>query len=172
MRPEVLITEEMISTAQSRSHLLEVKRTKTSRHDTLYGALGEYCFAEWFFGEWKKYSQINTKGEIDFLDAIEVKTSAFPFSDSLNLLVREDYALKRKPKYYVQTIIDLPTPRATLVTPGLKCILAGYATPNEVDSAPLKDFGSKFGGEGGYKCRYIPISKLKSVYELKLLLQQ
>jgi len=48
----------------------------------------------------------STKGKTDFLNAIEVKTSTFPFSENLNLLVRPDYAAARSPKVYVQNIIN------------------------------------------------------------------
>ena len=46
------------------------------------------------------------KGEINFGN-IEIKTSSFPFNPKLNLLVREDYARKRKAPYYIQIIIDV-----------------------------------------------------------------
>jgi len=167
MRPSLEISQEMIDNALKMVPSLTVNRTKASRYDTLYGVLGEYCFAQWLFGDWRPHSLLDTKGKIDFLGRVEVKTSAFPFSERLNLLVREDYATKRKPEFYVQTIIDIPNSRQEGVKEGMKCILAGYATANEIEDAPLKDFGSKFGGAGGYRCRYLSISTLKSVEELR-----
>ena len=92
---------------------------------------------------------------------IEVKTSAFPWSEKLNLLVRKDYAEKRQPAYYVQVIVDTPDRKADDIAPGLICRISGWATPEEVDAAPLRDFGSKFGGRGGYQCRYIAIKNLR-----------
>lgn len=162
----------MLRNARTRIPDLSIVRTKTSQFDTLYGILGEYCFAQWFLGEWESHSKKDTKGNIDFFNKVEIKTSAFPFSENLNLLVREDYALKRKPEFYVQTIIDLPKNGYSGPSAQLKCILAGYATSEEVDLAPSKDFGSKFGGKGGYKCKYISIKNLKPMDELKLILNQ
>jgi hypothetical protein len=157
----------MIEDAKKRSPSIQVHRTKTSNFDTIFGVIGEYCFAQWLFGEWESHSKLDTKGQADFFNRIEVKTSAFPFSEKLNLLVREDYAKKRKPDFYVQTIIDLPKRYVQELPEDLKCILAGYATAEEIDNAPLKDFGSKYGGPGGYKCRYIPISELKPIDNLR-----
>ena len=167
MRPLISITPQMIASAIRRAPEVAVKRTKTSNYDTVYGLLGEYCFAQWLFNDWEGHSKIDTKGQIDFLNRIEVKTSAFPFSDKLNLLVREDYAKKRKPDFYVQTIIDLPSRANQKIHPNTICVLAGYATNIDVEDAPLKDFGSKFGGPGGYRCKYIRIDHLKPVEELK-----
>lgn len=160
----------MIESAKQRAPDLKVNRTRTSRFDTLYGIIGEYCFAQWLFGDWISHSQVDTKGKIDFVQGIEVKTSAFPFSEKLNLLVREDYVHKRKPRFYVQTIIDLPNRHEHNLEPDFNCILAGYATGEDVENAPLRDFGSKFGGYGGYKCRFISIANLKSVVELRNLI--
>jgi hypothetical protein len=39
-------------------------------------------------------------------------------------------------------------------------LLVGYAFAGEVDRAPVKDFGSKFGGDAGYRCRYVPFHDL------------
>jgi hypothetical protein len=110
MRPVIKISKEMIEDATLRAPSVAVNRTQTSSYDTMYGILGEYCFAQWFVGNWISHSKLDTKGKTDFFGKIEIKTSAFPFSEKLNLLVREDYARKRKPHFYVQTIINTPNP--------------------------------------------------------------
>ncbi|MFO1535741.1 MAG: hypothetical protein ABR586_08760, partial [Thermoplasmatota archaeon] len=61
--------------------------------DDVTGILGEFAFAQWFFGDWRKHMVGTNKGQMDFVN-VEVKTSAFPFRETLNLLVREDYAEK------------------------------------------------------------------------------
>lgn len=94
---------------------------------------------------------------------VEVKTSAFPFRETLNLLVREDYGKKRKPPFYVQVILDVGSGRASHIEPGTPAIISGWATAEEVDAAPLRDFGSKFGGPGGYRCYHIPIHTLRDM---------
>ena len=96
MTVEIEIDSEMIDWALKKAPSVKVNRTKSSQFDTVYGILGEFAFAKWFYGDWKELSQVDTKGKADFQDQIEVKTSAFPYSTKLNLLVREDYAKKRK----------------------------------------------------------------------------
>ena len=106
------------------------------------------------------------KGEVNFID-IEIKTSAFPFRDTLNLLVREDYANKRKPPFYIQIIIDVIDSKADEIYENTKAYIAGWATANEVDCAPKKDFGSKLSQHGGYKCFYIQIKNLHLMSNFK-----
>ncbi len=164
--PHILITQEMLDEAVRLIPQTKVERTVASKIDTLTGHLGEFAFAEYMFGDWRKNYVGKNKGENDFGD-FEIKTSAFPFNSKLNLLVREDYARKRKPKFYVQLIIDVPSHLADSIAAGTRAYLCGYATAEELDKAPLKDFGSKTGTAGGYRCHFIPITKLKPVEELR-----
>jgi hypothetical protein len=163
--PFVIITEEMLSEAVRLIPATKVNRTIASHIDTLSGHLGEFVFAAYMFGDWELHRVGHNKGEADF-DDYEVKTSAFPLNDKLHLLVREDYARKRKPAYYVQIILDIKDTKAATIPPHTCAYLCGYATAEEVDKAPLKDFGSKLSTEGGYRCHYIPITQLKPVEEL------
>jgi hypothetical protein len=169
--PVVMITQEMIDEADRLIPGTKVERTIASRIDTLTGHLGEFAAAQFLFGDWRKHRVGKNKGEVDFSD-IEVKTSAYPFSESLHLLVREDYARKRKPKFYVQVILDVNSETAQEILPHTKALLCGYATADEVDAAPLKDFGSKLGGKGGYQCRYIKIGRLHRISTLRLLFRR
>lgn len=157
--PTIAITSEMLAEAERLIPFTQVNRTKASLIDTLTGHLGEMAFAQLYFGDWRKHRIGKNKGDVDFPN-IEIKTSAFPFSSKLHLLVREDYALKRKPAFYVQIILDTKSAHAESIPAGINAVVCGYATSDEVDNAPLKDFGSKIGKEGGYKCRYIPIESL------------
>ena len=77
--------------------------------------------------------------------------------------MREDYAAARQPECYVQVIIDLPSRDARTIEAGTIARIAGWATSDEVDRAPLKDFGSKTGVAGGYRCRYIAIRNLRGM---------
>lgn len=162
----VEISQAMLSEAIALAELTRVHRTKASPFDTVTGILGEFAFAQWFYGNWQHNRVGQNKGEFDF-PGIEIKTSAFPFNTKLNLLVRQDYAKKRKPDFYVQIIIDLESTKEKKIAPGTKMYLCGYAHGQEVVQAPLRDFGSKFGGEGGYKCHYVPIASLNSMQLFK-----
>lgn len=157
---DIPITEEMLETAHATIEHVKVDRTVASPYDTLTGLLGEMAVAQWFLGDWRKHDLVGTKGRPDIEDRIEVKTSAYPFRDTLNLLVREDYAEARKPEVYVQVIINIPTPDAKTIEVGTICRISGWATSDEVAKADLRDFGAKGGGKGGYRCRYIQIRSL------------
>jgi len=162
----IIITKEMIDEAKKLEKEVKVNRTIASKIDTLTGILGEFAFAQYMYNDWKLNRVGKNKGEVNFID-IEIKTSAFPFNDTLNLLVREDYALKRKPPFYVQVILDVEDRTADKIFENTKAYIAGWANANEVDSAPKKDFGSKLQKYGGYKCHYIPIKYLHPMKEFK-----
>jgi len=164
--PFIIITQPMLDEALSLIEEVKVKRTKASDIDTLTGIIGEFVFAQFYYNDWKLHMVGKNKGDVDFPD-IEIKTSSFPFNKNLNLLVREDYALKRKPKYYVQIIIDVTERRANSIPVGTKAYICGYASSNEVDKGIKKDMGSKYGGSGGYLCHCIPIIDLHPISELK-----
>lgn len=168
-RPSIAITADMLAYCNDeRLHALTVNRTKASPIDTLAGALGEMVWAQYRYGDWRVHNLEDNKGKADFAD-VEIKTSAFPFSERLHLLVREDYAQKRKPRRYVLVIIDISSPKAP-ITAGVNAYICGFATAREVDNAPLKDFGSKFGKEGGYRCHYIAIDCLHPITEFDSVL--
>ena len=157
---DIPVTAEMMDYANSIADDVRIHRTVASPFNTLAGLIGELAFGQWYLGDWRKHDAQATKGKADFEDRIEVKTSAYPFSPNLNLLVREDYAEKRRPEYYVQVIIDTPDKNVRTLEPGWNCRIAGWATADDIDAAPLRDFGSKGGGRGGYRCRYISIRQL------------
>ena len=160
--PIVVLTDEMIADAKCLVPSAQVHRTVASKIDTLTGHLGEFAFAQYFWGDWRRHLVGQNKGDVDF-PAVEVKTSAFPFRETLNLLVREDYAEKRKPPFYVQVIVDVDSPKADCIKPGTRAYICGYASAEEVDGSPLRDFGSKFGGRGGYRCHHIMIRDLHPI---------
>jgi hypothetical protein len=161
----IKITQEMIDEAIALTPQTKVNRTRASKIDSLTGNIGEFIFAQYYLGDWRKHQVVENKGEIDF-DNIEIKTSAFPFNNKLNLLVREDYAAKRKPDFYVQIIIDVKHRNADIIHAGTDAVLCGFATHSDLDHAEKRDFGSKSGWSSGYKCYAIPITELHSVDKL------
>jgi len=163
---KIKITKEMLDDAIQKVNEVSVNRTIASKIDTLTGIIGEYVFAQYFFDDWRKNRVGENKGDVDFKD-IEIKTSSFPFSEKLNLLVREDYAIKRKPPYYVQIIIDVQSRTADSIQPNTDAFICGWATADEVDNAPKRDMGSKLAQRGGYKCHYINIKQLNDMENFK-----
>ncbi len=164
--PIVIITQEMIDEAKKLTPQVKIHRTIASKIDTITGILGEFAFAEYMYDDWRKNRVEENKGDVNFVD-IEIKTSAFPFRETLNLLVREDYAMKRKPPFYVQIIIDVKDRKADNIIAGTKAYIAGWASADEVGNAPKRDFGSKLSDYGGYKCYYIQIKNLRSMKSFK-----
>ena len=162
----ITIIQEMINEATKLINSVKVNRTVASKIDTLTGILGEFVFAQYFYGNWQKHLVGKNKGQLDFKD-IEIKTSAFPFRDSLNLLVREDYAKKRKPPFYIQIIINVDSKKADNIKAGTKAIISGWATYKDIENAPKRDFGSKLSNKGGYSCFYIPIKNLQPIHSFK-----
>jgi len=164
---KIPISRGMLDYASEASKVTAVKRTIASPFDTLAGLLGELVFAEYIYNDFTQHNLYDTKGKADFFNEIEIKTSAFPFRENLNLLVRSDYAKKRKPLYYIQIILDIPSRNSKKIDIDTNGIICGYATSKDIDRAPLRDFGSKFGGYGGYECHFIPINRLKPIREVK-----
>lgn len=166
--PTVEITDDMLRKARELEVEVRVHRTQASPVDTLTGILGEFVFAQWLYNDWRMNQVGNNKGCVDFTDiVVEVKSSAVPMSNKLHLLVREDYAEKRKPNYYVQVIISIQDSKKPVIVPGTKAYLVGWATSEEVDKAILRDMGTKSGEKANYQCRCIPIVQLRSMEELR-----
>ena len=163
---KVVITEEMIEQAHNDIATFgRINRTQASPYDMLVGNLGEYVYAQWRYGDWRRNLVGRNHGQSDFGD-IEIKASAIPFTPTrLNLLVREDYAAKRRPRAYVQIIINVGQ-RGAQVAAGDIAFLCGVATPEDLDTAPTKDFGGVGGSPAGYRCRYIPVMRLRQMGEI------
>ncbi len=166
----VVITAEMLHAANLAASLAHINRTIASPVDTLTGVLGEMVWAQYYFGDWRKHNVMKNIGKTDF-NQVEIKASAFRFNPRLNLLVREDYHAKRKPKYYVQVIIDVDPKNPSIVSE-TSAFICGFATGDEVERAPLRDEKSKRGGAAGFRTRYIPILSLHPIREFPQGLEQ
>lgn len=166
----VVITSEMLHAAELASGLVHVNRTIASPIDTLTGILGEMVWAQYYFGDWRKHNLITNKGRSDF-DSVEIKTSAFHFNRKLNLLVREEYSKKRKPKYYVQIIISIESGQSRIL-PDTNAYICGFALQQEVENAPYRQETKKGGGMAGYRTKFIPIVQLHPIQELPKDLKQ
>ncbi len=163
--PIVIVSQEMINFATQHVADCQIRRTQTSPVDTLTGHLGELCFAQYYYGDWQHNYIGKNAGQEDFKD-IEVKCSYFQMSLRLHLLVRHEYTTVRKPRATVQVILDR-IDHAQDIPAGTRAYICGYATSPEVDAAPVKDWGSKMGSQGGYLCHGIELGQLHPISELR-----
>ena len=56
-----MISKEMIKEAKNSVEKVKVNRTVASPIDTIVGLIGEFAFAEWFYGNWKEHDHLDTK---------------------------------------------------------------------------------------------------------------
>ncbi|HLP77632.1 MAG TPA: hypothetical protein VK327_12030, partial [Candidatus Paceibacterota bacterium] len=120
----------MLAEAERFISATRICRTQASPYDALVGNLGELAFAEYYYGGFEFHRLVANRGEEDFPD-IEIKTSAHPLKNWLHLKVREDYAAKRQPAFYVQMIINVPDKRARPAT-GMKVFVCGFCSHREL----------------------------------------
>jgi hypothetical protein len=165
--PIITITQEMIDAAIENKY--QVSRTKVSNYDEILGPLGEMIFAQYIKGDWKDNQVGTNAGKVDFVfdtkngkKEVEIKCSRFQqIKRDLNLLVREDYGIKRHPDFYVQIIIVSDNIKA-----GNPAYICGWTTSEEVLSSIPRDFGTTQNGywePSGYNCFHVPLYKLKPV---------
>lgn len=159
--PRVVITEDMLAAANDLVVEVQVHRTRTSPVDTLSGILGEFAFAEWFYGNWRSNEVGYTIGQPDFEGRIEVKTSVFPLSSRLNLPIREDYARSRQPDYYIWCCIDVPSKYEKEILLGREVAVVGWATGEDAHSASLRNMG----WVQSYRCHLTPVPELLPMAE-------
>lgn len=156
------VTQEMLDEARRLSKRVAVSRTKASEgdNDTTIGILGELLWAQFMYRDWRKNSVGRNMGRADDGET-EIKCSAYPYRETLNLLVREDYALKRKPKQYVQILLNVPEARPKEIPAGTEALVVGWATPEQVDAAEVREFTTR---NGVLRCKAVPFTDLKPFY--------
>lgn|GEM_PF-4208826 len=159
-RPTVFLTREMVAVAIKLGPRARMQRTRAGLYDAEVGILGEFVFARWRHGSLYACNVGENIGRRDFREA-EIKASLTPWRAGLHLFVREDYAAKRKPPAYVQVIVDGTQTRG--IEPGARAILAGWASAEDVDAAPLVDPGAKGGGAAGFRVHALPLAALRGM---------
>ncbi len=167
----VKITADHLAAAERLVPHNGIARTKVSAVDTLGGILGELVFAEWLTGDWRNHEVGSNKGRADLMGLLEVKTSVYPYSERLNLVIREDYGAKFKP-VYVQLIVDIPDKANKAITAGLPVIICGFATHAEAVSRPPRALPMGQGRETPFKVFTTPITRLRPMAEFRRFLQQ
>ncbi len=159
-RPVVEITADMLEAAAALVRETQVNRTRVSPVDTLGGILGEFAFAHWLTGDWRNNEVGSNRGKADLFGLIEIKTSVYPFRESLNLVIREDYGAKFK-DVYVQHIINVSDAYRKDIVPGTQVIVCGYATHAQATSKPPEPMTMKGGAKTPYGVFKTPISALQ-----------
>jgi len=170
-RPIIELTAEHIDAAQALVPANRVHRTRVSPVDTLGGILGEFAFAQWLTGDWRKHEVGSNKGKADLLGLVEVKTSIYPFKETLNLVIREDYGAKFK-DVYVQNIINVADGYRKDIVPGTQAIICGFATHEEATSKPAQPMTMRGGMKTPYGVFTVPISQLRPMSEFKDFFQR
>lgn len=161
----VEITPDMMHYANNLHSKLKMDRTVESDIDSLVGLMGELVFASWFYGDYMKGNTLaeikENFGQPDFDRKFEIKASCHRYSEFLNLPVREDYAKKRTPQYYVQVLFD--TDKLAIDTHTHALLIGwidGYqATENKEPKT--------MGRVTSYKCYLTPFKELHPMSDLK-----
>ena len=165
-RPAIEITAEMIEAAREREPEVRVDRTKVSPVDTLGGILGEFAFAQWLTGDWRRNEVGANKGKADLFGLVEVKTSVYPFRETLHLVIREDYGAKIK-DVYVQVIVDVKDGDGKEIAPGTRAIICGFATHEQATSRPPQPMTMRGGGKTPYGVFRTPLAALRPMAEFR-----
>lgn len=156
---KIKLRQEHIIEAKSHEEEVRVRRTQASDYDSLTGNLGEVIFAEWHLGDFRNHNLGKTKGKLDF-DHIEIKTSAFPFSEKLHLKVREDYYEKRHPPIYVQIIISVKNAGLMPAVDDIAYI-CGFCSHRYLHKHGIcKEETNRHGEFIGYRCMNLRITEL------------
>lgn len=165
-RPTIEITAEQIDAANALVPANRVHRTRVSPVDTLGGILGEFAFSQWLTGDWRNHEVGTNKGKADLFGLVEVKTSIYPFKETLNLVIREDYGSKFK-DVYVQHIIDVADSYRKDIVPGTRVIICGFASHEQATSKPAQPMTMRGGMKTPYKVFTIPISELQPMADFR-----
>lgn len=143
----------------------QMRRTRASPADAYLGVLGELAWAVWRYGDAAQFDTLHTKGQVDdALDGAEIKTSKTRVDARSHLMVREDYAQKRRAAFYVLALV----PFAQADGAETDVFLCGWATHDELMAHPPVERVSRHTGKPqGYKCYEIVCTDLHAMKELK-----
>lgn len=162
---KITITQEMINEALKHSQKGRLTHDRASKLDALIGNLGEIVFAEHYLGDWQKHNLGKNHGKTDF-NGIEVKCSAYPYHQNLNLLVKKCYTKKRKPNAYVSVIIDVEEKKPSCINAGDIAIISGYATSEQVEQSQSLSFKVLGNEKRRIDCFATPITELNCMSTL------
>ena len=144
----------------------QMRRTRASPADAYLGILGELAWAVWRYGDAAQFDTLGTKGQVDdALSGVEIKTSKTRVDVRSHLMVREDYAQKRRAAFYVLALV----PFAQADGAETDVFLCGWATHDELVARPPVERVSRHTGKPqGYKCYEILCADLHGMRELRL----
>ncbi len=158
---DIEITPEMLAAADEFVlNVMKARATVTTRSPQTF-LIAEFAFAQWFLGDWRRHNFRETNCETNFMDSTEIRSSARPFRNTLNLLAKQPYVDRRNADYYVCVIIDAPVIHPTEIQAGWICKICGWETNAKVKRALKRDVGKGNDRYAGYKSYAILISDLQ-----------
>ncbi len=160
------VDEAMRQRAQHDGQLRQMSRTRASPWDAYIGTLGELVWAQVRYGTCDGFDTLNTRGQVDDQTAalqIEIKTSKTRVSPHSHLMVREDYALHRRPDFYVLVLI----PQTQPMYEENDAFVCGWASHSEViRHPPIERISNHTGHAQGFRCYEVAASDLHPLTEL------
>ena len=164
------IEEAMRARALRDAPTRQMHRTRASAQDSYIGTLGELAWAKLRYGDWQTFDTLHTQGQADDASAwgsVEVKTSKTRLSTQSHLMVREDYAHKRQPAFYVLVLIS----QDQKPQQESEAYVCGWATHAEVVAHPPRERISRHTQtQQGYRCYEVACGELHSLSELPFTL--
>ena len=166
----VAIEPAMRNRARRDGELRQMRRTRASPWDAYIGTLGELVWAKLRHGHIDQFDTLNTRGQVDDVAAgahaswqIEVKTSKTRISPYSHLMVREDYAQRRRPDVYVLVLL----PQSQPIFAERDAFVCGWAThPEVLAHLPRERHSHHTGSAQGFRCHEIAVHELHPLTEL------
>lgn len=176
----VAIDEAMRQRAKHDGHLRQMQRTRASPADAYIGTLGELVWAQLRYGSYAGFDTLHSQGKVDDHGSvnplepiveigikieigIEIKTSKTRVSPHSHLMVREDYARRRQPDFYVLVLI----PHTQAPSAERDAFVCGWASHAEVIARPpIERISTHTGRTQGFRCYEVAAADLHPLHEL------
>ena len=160
------VDEALRQRARHDGEIRKIKRTRASPLDAYIGTLGELVWAQLRYGSHTNFDTLNSRGKVDDPGthaSVEVKTSKTRISPLSHLMVREDYALRRQPSFYVLVLIPQTQPPFA----ERDAFVCGWASHTEVIARPpIERISTHTGRAQGFRCYEVAASDLHPLAEL------
>jgi len=165
----IAIDETLRARARADAAVRQMSRTRASQQDAYIGTLGELVWAKLRYGDWSHFDTLHTRGKSDDAGSgdsagdVEIKTSKTRISTSSHLMVREDYALKRQPAFYVLVLVPQDQPPQQ----ERDAYVCGWASHAEVIARPpIERISRHTQRPQGFRCYEVGCGDLKPLHTL------